>query len=122
MNIYSIYTNPNKNDDAPVPIKQGFSLVAGLFNLFWALYHKMWSVALFMVLITTFIGAIDSSHTGFSVNIMIMLTFAIFASDLMENRLTKRGFKLDDIILAANEEEAEIRYFMRKNSNKSEQL
>ena len=43
MNIYYVYTDSKRQDSQLVLIKQGLSYAASIFNIFWTIYHKMWS-------------------------------------------------------------------------------
>jgi hypothetical protein len=114
MNLYSIYSNEeSKNLDLRI-IKQGFSFWALVFNFFWAIYHKMWSLVvlfavfnLLMFLFQTPENMVIIESIKYAVQIFV---FGFFATELREFYARKRGMKLDDIILANSEEEAELKY------------
>lgn len=116
MNIYSVYTDSSNKESKPLLIKQGFSFLAGILNYLWAFYHKMWFVALITLATNFAINAIDISHVAYSLNIGILFLFGWFAADLREYYAAQKGFELSDIILAQNEEEAEVKYYMRASS------
>ena len=116
MNIYSVYIDSTKKETKPLLIKQGFSFLAIIFNYLWALYHKMWLIALITISINIIIKNIEISHIAYSANIAILLLLGWFAPDLREYYAERKGFKLSDIILASSEEEAEVKYYMRTNS------
>ena len=119
MNLYSIYSNEeSKNLDLRI-IKQGFSFWALVFNFFWAIYHKMWSLVvlfavfnLLMFLFQTPENMVIIESIKYAVQIFV---FGFFATELREFYARKRGMKLDDIILANSEEEAELKYRVRSN-------
>jgi signal transduction histidine kinase len=115
MNIYSVYTDSSKKENNPILIKQGFSFIAGFFNFAWAFYNRMWFIAFLTLGINALISAIDISSIAYSMNIAILFTFGFFASELREYYAKKNGFKLFDIILAHDEEEAEVKYYARAN-------
>ncbi len=117
MNIYSVYVNTTENNKNPILIPQGFSFVAGIFNTFWALYHKMWLLALFAVIISAIANPAQPSYIVYGLNVGVLFIFGFFASEMREYYAKKKGFKLDDIILAHSEEEAEVRYYMRNGGD-----
>lgn len=112
MNLYSIYID-NKNEDAsPTIIRQGFSIWAIIFNVFWAMYHKMWIIMAFFILLN-----LISFHLETLLTLEKTAQFFIFAflsTELREWYSSWKGLMLDDVILANSEEEAEIKYMMRK--------
>ena len=116
MNIYSVYTDSSEKIKEPILIKQGFSFIAGFLNFFWAIYHKMWNIAFAMTLISLLLESIGSSYIAYCVNIAILFIFGFFASELREYYALKKGYNLSDIILAVNEEEAEVKYYSRINN------
>jgi len=117
MNIYSVYVNRTENNKNPILIPQGFSFIAGVFNALWAMYHKMWLVALFAIIISSLANPAQPSYIVYGLNVGVLFIFGFFASDMREYYAQKKGFELDDIILAASEEEAEVRYYMRSDGD-----
>ncbi len=113
MNIYSVYTDSSKNNKEPILIKQGFSFIAGFLSFFWAVYHKMWYAAFAMMLISLLLRAAGSSYIAYCVNLAILFIFGFFASEIREYYTLRKGYDLSDIILATNEEEAEVKYYTR---------
>ncbi|MBM3466323.1 MAG: hypothetical protein FJX70_00535 [Alphaproteobacteria bacterium] len=117
MNLYSIYASCGDKNSDPVIIKQGFSPIAGVFNLFWAVYHRMWLVVI-LVMIANFIiiSFRESEVISLIGNLKYALqffSFGFFATEIREYYARLRGMKLDDIILATSEEEAELKYMTR---------
>lgn len=119
MNIYSVYIDSSKNDMEPILIKQGFSFIAGFFNFFWSIYHKMWSVAFVMIILNSILGAIEPTYITYSINLAILFIFGFFASEIREYYALKSGCTLSDIILASCEEEAEVKYYTRAETIKN---
>lgn len=114
MHLYSIYIDNKSETISPTIIKQGFSLWALIFNVFWALYHKMWCVALIFVLINFVIFTFYATENLILVEkIAQCFIFGFFAIELREFYAKKQGLTLDDVILANSEEEAEVKYIMR---------
>ncbi|EOB09677.1 HIT-like protein [Rickettsia prowazekii str. GvF12] len=50
MNIYAIYINSTQKNNNFIILEEGFSWIAALFSIFWALYHKMWIVVAITVI------------------------------------------------------------------------
>lgn len=59
------------------------------------------------------------SYIFYPVNIAILFIFGFFAGEIREHYAEKNGFELSDIILACDEEEAEVKYNMRKNNQEN---
>ncbi len=117
MNLYCIYIDRKNEALNPVVIKQGFSLWALVFNLFWAFYHRMWLVA-GLVIVTnlimfSFSGAEDIHIMELIKYVIEIFMFGFFSTELREFYAKKQGMQLDDIIVANSEEEAELKYMMR---------
>ena len=119
MNIYSVYADSSKKDKELILIKQGFSFIAGFFNFFWAIYHRMWSIAIFLMMISFFLGSSGPSYIAYCLNLAILFIFGFFASEIQEYYATKKGYNLSDVILASTEEEAEVKYFERTENLKN---
>ncbi len=120
MNIYTIYLNSRKDNIEPVIVKDGFfSLTAAIFSLFWALHHKMWGVIIFMIFIHLSLPGLQE-YTSFNivsfVQLLTILIFGFFASDLRDHYLQKQSYRLQDIVLSNSELEAELRFFKKMAS------
>ena len=119
MNLYSIYASSGDKSSDPVIIKQGFSPAAGVFNMFWAVYHKMWLVVILVMkanfIIIFFRETEAISLIGNLKYIVQFFIFGFFAAEIREYYARKRGMQLDDVILATSEEEAELKYMTRTN-------
>ena len=117
MNLYSIYASCGDKNSDPVIIKQGFSPIAGVFNLFWAVYHRMWLVVILVMIANFIIISFRETEVisliGNLKYIVQFFSFGFFATEIREYYARRRGMQLDDIILAASEEEAELKYMTR---------
>lgn len=118
MNIYSVYADSSKKNKEPILIKQGFSFIAAFFNFFWVTYHKMWLIAISLLAISYLLSSSTSSYIANCINFAILFIFGFFASDIREYYARKKGYNLSDVILASNEEEAEVKYFERTKTLK----
>ncbi|MCC8417128.1 MAG: DUF2628 domain-containing protein [Rickettsia endosymbiont of Bryobia graminum] len=113
MNIYSIYVNPDKKDNNFILVKQGFSLFAAVFNIFWALYHRMWLALIITLILNIAIFSVDSYNLSNLTQIVIVLIFGFFGADMREYDLERKQYSLEDIILADSEIEAELKFLER---------
>ena len=117
MNLYSIYASCGDKNSDPVIIKQGFSPIAGVFNLFWAVYHRMWLVVILVMIANFIIISFRETEVisliGNLKYIVQFFSFGFFATEIREYYARLRGMKLDVIILATSEEEAELKYMTR---------
>jgi len=115
MKIYIVYRKKSMQDEIAV-IKSGFSLYAMFFGLFWALYHKMWSLSIVILLFNIIAGMINSDSI-FGVNQVITIfggiMMGVFAQDLREYFIQKKGYAIQDIICAGSEVEAELKFLSR---------
>ena len=116
MNIYSVYIDSSKNNKEIILIKQGYSIIAGFFNIFWAFYHRMWYLAISLFLLSLLLGGFNKTYILYSFNIAMIFIFSFFASELQEYYTVKKGYDLADIVLAANAEEAEVKFFDRNRN------
>jgi hypothetical protein len=122
MNIYSIYTYPNDGFKEQSPkkmgnilfIRQGFSVWAAIFNVFWAAYNKLWMIFVLLIILTSIVSAVPVFHmVSVLLNIAFIFLFGFFAPEILEYYAQKRGYELADIVLAENEEVAEVKYLSR---------
>lgn len=129
MNIYSIYTKDQSDNDDDnqdhIMIRQGFSFVAAIFNVLWALYYRMWLFAV-VAFSVDIIPALFRYHhlydeIAFVTRIGLAITFGFMAPEMREYSARMRGYKLNDIIAAASEAEAELKFFERSNTNFTKQ-
>ncbi|AFB31922.1 MULTISPECIES: DUF2628 domain-containing protein [spotted fever group] len=116
MNIYAIYinsTNSTQKNNNFIVIEEGFSWIAALLSIFWALYHKMWLVVAITVIAHIIVTAINIEELKFIFKIVLILGFGFFASDIRENYLKRNNYRLEDIIIANSRIEAELKFLKR---------
>lgn len=120
MKIYSVHVNPRSEkplEDA-VFVPEGFSIAAFIFNVFWALYHRLWLVALlFLVLMvaSTLTGKLLGLHPSsqFVLDLGTRLLLGMIAYDSWRASLERKGWITTDIIVAGNLLEATHRFYDR---------
>ncbi|AFC71409.1 DUF2628 domain-containing protein [Rickettsia australis] len=113
MNIYAIYINSTQKSNNFIVIEAGFSWIAALLSIFWALYHKMWLVVVITVIANIIVTAINIGALKCILQIFLMLGFGFFASDIRENYLKRNNYRLEDIIIANSSIEAELKFLER---------
>ncbi|ADE29834.1 DUF2628 domain-containing protein [Rickettsia prowazekii] len=112
MNIYAIYINSTQKNNNFIILEEGFSWIAALFSIFWALYHKMWIVVAITV-IANIIATTIIVDFKFIFQIFLILSFGFFAADIRENYLNRNNYQLEDIIIANSRIEAELKFLER---------
>ena len=118
MRVYTVHMRHQNLDPdrGVVLIKEGFCWPALFFSVFWALWCRLWWVALGLFVVNavlsaalTFLGADPVSETAISVGVAIL--FALLANDLKRWTLKRRGFNEIGVVTAASAEAAEHRFF-----------
>lgn len=118
MRVYTVHMRPHglDPDRDVVLVKEGFCWPALFFSVFWALWRRLWWVALGLFAVNaalgaalTFLGADPVSETAISVGLAIMA--GLLANDLRRWTLKRRGFGQIGVVAAAGLEAAEHRFF-----------
>lgn len=99
-------------------IPERFSVAAAVFGPLWTLWHGMWLATLGLVVVqvgfTTIIealrlGLIETAVAGAGLAVLIGLT----AQDMRRWTLSKRGWRLVDVVVSSTVEGAERRFYER---------
>jgi len=118
MNIYSIYVNPEKEGNPFISVQNCFSLTAAIFGVLWAIYHKMWRLLLVITIVYVTVVTLQNNNIIYDMTPLFqtisMIVFGIFATDMREYDLEKKGYKLRDIVLASSQIESEIKFLTRQ--------
>ena len=117
MKIFSIYAKNGEQNDLAV-VGEGLSQWALIFGPFWAFYNRMWLFGAMTLVIASVSGLLHSyfpTYLSWYIGHLIMLIYWFFAHDLMSYKLIKNDYQLQDVIVAASAEEAELNY-LRKNA------
>lgn len=99
-------------------IPEGFNLMAFIFTFLWALYHRLWAVALLffaLPVMATLYGNFMHLHPS-SVMILdlgIRVIVALLANDLWRSSLERKGWITTDVIVANSMLEASHRFYDR---------
>ena len=106
-------------DREAVFVREGFSVAAFAFSVFWALYHRMWFAALLMA---AGIAGLTLADQLLDINpilseaagIALSLWIGFEANDWRRASLKRRGYAEAGIVAARAREEAEHRFFDRQ--------
>jgi len=118
MAIYRVYECPADSLDAAIFVREGFSFAAAVFTFIWAVWHRMWLVAVALLAALTVVGiAADVYDVGRAIIVTAQLAIAVttgFVADAIRGRsLVSHGFVESGIVEAANRHEAELKYFVK---------
>lgn len=115
MKIYTVYTKPGDGLENAIFVKEGFSLLAAILRGFWAFYHKMWFTGIILFAVEFSLQVIQNkNYLDYNIIEAIKFGFLLMVganfSDFYTYILTRRGYVLDEVILAQNEEEARYKF------------
>lgn len=109
--LYTVHLRDDVNDEGLVLVKDGFSWPAFLISIPWALFHRMWDVALALVLVQVALVAI-MGFAGLSeiqqsvMSLIVALAFGYSADELRRWNLSRRGYALEDVVLEQSPDRA----------------
>lgn len=120
MTIYTVHLQPDLplSRQKPVFVKEGLNKPAFIVPIFWALYQRLWTVAIlliaFEVILMSLVRGGFLSPAGIIVlDIGMHFWVGFAANDWVRKNLTKKGYILSDIAVADSKLRAEQRYFDR---------
>lgn len=110
--------DPEAEATATIFVREGFSWTALIVPPLWFLYHRMWLVLLFYLVV---VGAVNAGLDALAVpgsvdttvNIALQVIFAAEANDLRRWTLGRRRYDIVGIVVADSLADAETRYFRR---------
>ena len=116
MRVFTVYV---KDADAKnlVVVSDGVSKWGLLFGPLWALYNRMWlisAVSFAILFVAQNFTQLFSGYLSQFISNLLMISYWLFANDLIAYKLVKNNYHLQDIVIANNEEEAELSY-LRNN-------
>lgn len=121
--IYTVYLKPTDRKVAETAefVEDGFSFPAFLFSWVWALYQRLWLVAIaqiaFLILLPKLVqmGALTAA-ASVAAQIAVQLLFGLEAANLRHRSLLKRGYVLSDVVAEDSLLHARQRYYARHAS------
>jgi len=117
MRIYTIHLPPRFGpaDADPVTVKEGFNWAAAIFMVLWALWHRMWLVAIGLLVVSAaigagaaFLGLGPESRAALTIGYAVLVGF--HANDWRRRALGRKDFE-DAGIVAAPRADAALRRF-----------
>ena len=118
--IYTVHIDPSQERSAEkaVFIREGFSLFAFLFGTIWALYNRLWLVAIIVTAVLIALTTADhkdwlSGQTVMILNFAFTLIIGLSANDLRRAALGRKGYITSDVVVSDSELLAQQRYFDR---------
>ena len=115
MRIYTVHYRPAAFDDDVVLVKEGFCWPACLFTTLWALWHRLWVVALWLAAFTAVIGALGAvlglnPLADAALSLGAVLIVGHTANDLRRWTLARRGFSDEGVVVGDGEDSALRRF------------
>ena len=113
MRIYLIHTKVGHD---PIVVREGFSLSACLFTGAWALWHRMWSLAVIIFFgwgsLSILMGIIElPAGFGFIILFTVSTLIGFSANDWRSKSLLGGGYTLSGIIAERYKDAALRRWF-----------
>lgn len=116
MRVYTVHVPPlSRRDHDPVLVKEGFSWPAFLFGPLWAFAHRMWLIAVALVVLVLALGlALDALGVADVVETVISFAVAVLigahGNDWRRRALIRRGYRDAGVVAARSLDEALARY------------
>jgi len=122
MAVFTVHAPEGGDPAAPgnaervVFVKEGFSLLAFLLPLVWLLWQRAWlALLIYLAGLALVTGAAWGLGTpppfAALANTLYSLLFGLEAAAIRQWTLARRGFRQVASVLAANKEEAELKFF-----------
>lgn len=120
LKLYSVHLKPDEktNEDTLIFVREGFSFLAFLFTILWALYYRLWWLASIIIIVN--IGLIYGVNMvgldSYALSIMqlgFQLWVGYHANDFLREGLRQRGFITAAIVSGENQSMAERRFLDR---------
>lgn len=120
MRVYAVYekAGPTGSDAAEdvVLVKEGFCWPALFFALIWVLYHRLWLVAISMLIVLAGAGVALFFFRGGEPyvalgTLALALVLGAEGNNLRQYFLKGRGYSFTGVVVGRNEPEAALRLF-----------
>jgi hypothetical protein len=127
MALFTILEPPDGRPEKVAVVPEGFSIRAAVFTIFWALWHRMWIIAvlLFVLSVSLELAArafrLDPAIVTVS-GLAVSLLFGFEARALQILSLKRAGYNVEGMISAESRESAELQYFSRRPAQTAQEL
>ncbi len=115
MRVYTVHHRRRRAADQLVLIKEGFCWPAFLFNFLWALWHRLWLVALLLLALSSASGVLlglagldPVSEAAVSIGLAAVVGY--IANDLRRWTLGRRGYSQETVVTGADMDTALHRF------------
>lgn len=121
LHIYTVHVKPGKNASQAEQIRfvaEGFNWMAFLFSTLWALYHRLWLMAGFIIAANILL-ALGVERAGLDMLSLSVLQLGLqvwvgfHGNDFLRARLKRDGYITYAIVSGENKMRAEQRFFDR---------
>ena len=119
MTLYNVLKPPDGKPDRVAFVPEGFAPGAVVFTFLWALWHRMWVVAVILFVIAAGLSIamgleVLDKGIGSLIQFGIGLIFGFEARSLQAQSLERAGFRRAGLIEASGLEAAELTYFAER--------
>jgi len=115
MKFYTVYKKSKASKEECVLVKSGFCWKNFFFGVFWAVYKKIWDLALIHLLFISIVIAALNFYPMFNVQIIVValavhVMLSFYVTDFLKWQLIEDGYKKIDLVASCTEEEALLRF------------
>ena len=117
MAIYRVFVSPFDRTGSTVIVKEGYCWSAMVFSAFWAIWHRMWIVAILLLaglLLVRFLAL--QLDLGENLQSLVSMAVAFILGNEAEHlrawSLERAGYREIGVVEAHNLDEAELKYFL----------
>jgi hypothetical protein len=110
MKKFAIY---QKGINDVILIQEGFNVYAAIFSGFWALYNRIWPLAIIGILLYGLQLTLSSIPLLMGLKILTFFTFGFMSDFIYQLYLERQGYVLADVVSAKNSEIAELKFYER---------
>lgn len=112
MQAWTLHLPPEGSPAPPMLLREGFSPWAFLFGPVWLAWHRCWLAAL-LVLGAELLLTLPPGPVGAALSLGFALLLGLHGRDILRWTRERRGWRLVQVVLAANEERALMRLWRR---------
>lgn len=117
MATFLVLTPPaaGPRDEKTRLVRDAFSWAGLVFPVFWLLWHRAWLAALLAFAVQLLGSALMAQPglgaAGFALSAATSLLVALEGPSMVVSNLTRRGWRVDDVVSADDRDTAELIYF-----------
>ena len=117
MKIYTFHMKPGETPlEEAIAVPERFSIAAFLFSVLWALYRRLWLIAIMLAGVQLVVPyAAELVGLPPALSSVALLVFAVYvgcsANDWRREKLERDGYVMSGIAVGRDREEAERRFF-----------